>query len=108
MIKRADALNLVRHALHYVEVCETDINPRSVSGEVVDEVTVKAFAELDIAADLPGLLRGMPGSLSIGNAILDTILLAIEVIAKSQLQGEYKRWARTFPPGSGANSSLSR
>lgn len=94
--------------LHYVEVCETAINPCSVSGEVVDEVTVEAFAELEIAADLPGMLRGMPGSQGIGNAILDTILLAIEVIAKSQLQNEYKRWAKTFPPGSGASSSISR
>lgn len=87
-------------------VCETEIEPTAVDGEVVDEVTVQAFAELEIAADIPGVLRAMPGSQGIGNAILDTILLAIEVIAKSQLQSTYKEWARTFPPGSGANSSL--
>ena len=87
-------------------VCETDIKPRSRHGEVVDKVTVEAFAELEIAADLPGMLRAMPGSTGIGNAILDTILLAIEVIAKQQLQSEYRKWAVSFPPGSGANSSL--
>ena len=60
-------------------VCETEINPKSKTGEVVEEVTVEAFAELEIAAGLPGMLRNMPGSQGIGNAILDTILLAIEV-----------------------------
>ena len=50
----------------------------------------------------------MPGAGRIGNAILDTILLAIEVIAKSQLQSEYNKWARSFPQGSGPTSSLTQ
>jgi len=93
--------------LNMLMVCETKINSRAMVGEVVDEVMVEASASLEIAADLPKMLRGMPGSNAIGNAILDTILLAVEVIAKSQLQSEYNKWAKTFPPGSGANSSLS-
>jgi len=50
----------------------------------------------------------MPGAGQLGDAILDTILLAVEVIAKSQLQGEYTKWARSLSQGSGGTSALTQ
>jgi len=87
-------------------VCETAINPTASAVHPTDEVLVEAFAELEIAADLPGMFRNIPGSQGIGNAILDTILLAIEVIAKTKLQAAYTKWARSFPPGSGPTTEI--
>eukprot|EP00959_Pyramimonas_sp_CCMP1952_P288370 6030193-Pyramimonas_sp.AAC.1 len=43
---------------------------------------LEAKAELAIAADLPGVLKMVPGLKQIGDGILDAILAAVELAAR--------------------------
>mmetsp|Transcript_9116 Transcript_9116/g.29990 ORF Transcript_9116/g.29990 Transcript_9116/m.29990 type:complete len:543 (+) Transcript_9116:3-1631(+) len=51
-------------------------------------------AEIEIAADLPGWIRAVPGVQQLGDGILQGILAAIEYIARRQLQLAYDVYAR--------------
>ncbi|KAK3264534.1 hypothetical protein CYMTET_26736 [Cymbomonas tetramitiformis] len=59
--------------------CVTEVTRPSKNGTC----QLDALADLQIAADLPGILKALPGVQTLGNGILDTILAAIEVIARA-------------------------
>lgn len=65
--------------------CVTEVTRPSNNGTC----QLDALADLQIAADLPGILKRLPGVQSLGNSILDTILAAIEIAAKLKLEKDY-------------------
>jgi len=55
---------------------------------------LEAFADLQIAADLPKVLKMFPGTMAIGDSILDTILAAVEFAAKLKLEKDYLKYVK--------------
>jgi hypothetical protein len=53
---------------------------------------LEARAELAIAAELPGMLKMVPGLKAIGDGILSAILSAVELAARSFLEKDYLKY----------------
>jgi len=53
---------------------------------------LEAKAELAIAADLPGVLKMVPGLKQIGDGVLDAILAAVEFAARAFLEKDYLKY----------------